>query len=81
MTGTKDELSMGIPRFSGANVPIIMATKIMKKDQQFIRQGIIQGILPFGTAFKKNGSTHYDYYISPRAFWEYTGYVYNPEDN
>ena len=25
----------------------------MVKDQQFIRQGIIKGILPIGTAFKK----------------------------
>lgn len=79
MTGVKNEFSREIPQFSGANVPVIMAAKIMKKDQQFIRQGMIQGILPFGTAYKKNGSTHYDYYISPKAFWEYTGYVYNPE--
>lgn len=75
-----NELSSGIPHFSGANVPVTTAAKVMKKDQQFIRQGIIRGILPFGIAYKKEGSTHYDYYISPKAFWEYTGYVYNPED-
>ena len=69
------------PQFTGMNVPVAVAAKVMKKDQQFIRQGIIQGILPFGTAFKKQGSTHYDYYISPKAFWEYTGYVYNPNMN
>lgn len=65
-----------IPEFTGANVPITEAAKIMKKDQQFIRQGIIMGILPFGIAYKKKGSSHYDYYISPKEFWEYTGYVY-----
>ena len=50
------------------------AAKIMGKDQQYIRQGIIQGILPIGTAFKKQGSKQYDYYISPKLFYEFTGY-------
>ena len=49
----------------------------MKKDQQFIRQGIILGFLKFGVAFKKEGSSQYDYYISPIKFWEETGYVYD----
>jgi len=58
----------------------------MGKDQQFIRQGIILGILPIGTAFKKKRvdpkwgeeieSTQYDFYISPRLLWEYTGIIY-----
>ena len=52
------------------------AAKIMKKDQQFIRQGMIQGILPIGSALKKERSSQYDYYISPFLFWQYTGYVY-----
>lgn len=68
-----------VPEFTGENVPVIEAAKIMKKDQQFIRQGMIQGILPIGTVFKKDGSKQYDYYISPRLFWEFTGYVYNGE--
>lgn len=49
----------------------------MKKDQQFIRQGIIQGILKFGVALKKEGSSQYDYYISPMKFWQEIGYVYD----
>ena len=55
-----------LPQFTGENVPITTAARIMRKDQQFIRQGIIQGILPFGVAFKKEGSSQYDYYISPQ---------------
>ncbi len=66
-----------IPEFSGENVPIAVAARVMKKDQQFIRQGIILGILKFGVAFKKEGSSQYDYYISPLKFWEETGYVYD----
>lgn len=65
-----------IPEFDGGNVPVIEAARIMRKDQQFIRQGMIQGILPIGTVFKKKGSNQYDYYISPKLFWEYTGYIY-----
>lgn len=70
-----------IPKFSGANIPVNEAARIMKKDSQFIRQGMIQGILPIGSVFKKEGSSQYDYYISPKLFWEYTGYVYNEESN
>lgn len=63
-------------KFTGENVPVTIAAKIMKKDQQFIRQGIIKGILPFGVAYKKEGSNQYDYYISPKKFYEYTGYIF-----
>ena len=62
--------------FDGKNIPVTEAAKIIGKDQQFIRQGMIAGILPIGTVFKKEGSNQYDYYISPKMFWEYTGYVY-----
>jgi len=65
-----------IPDFTGENIPVTVVAKIMKKDQQFIRQGMIKGLLPIGTAFKKDGSDQYDYYISPKLFWEFTGYVY-----
>lgn len=65
-----------VSEFDGKNIPVTEAAKIRGKDQQFIRQGMIAGILPIGTVFKKEGSNQYDYYISPKMFWEYTGYVY-----
>ena len=62
----------------------------MGKDQQFIRQGIINGKLPIGTAFKKKildskwneekESSQYDFYISPKLLWEYTGIIYNRKE-
>lgn len=58
---------------NGKKVSVEMAAKLMGKDQQFIRQGMIRGILPIGTAFKKDNSSHYDYYISPKLFYEFTG--------
>lgn len=65
-----------VSEFDGKNIPVTEAAKIRGKDQQFIRQGMIAGILPIGTVFKKEGSNQYDYYISLKMFWEYTGYVY-----
>ena len=70
-----------IPKFSGKGVPVKVAARVMKKDPQFIRQVILQGILSFGVAIKKEGSTQYDYYISPMKFWQETGYVYCDEDS
>lgn len=78
-----------VPEFNGKNIPVKEAARLMGKDQQFIRQGIIRGILPIGTAFKKTiidqkwntekESSQYDFYISPRLFWEYTGIIYKGE--
>lgn len=75
-----------MPDFSGKNIPVKEVAKLMGKDQQFIRQGIINGKLPIGTAFKKKiidtkwnrekESSQYDFYISPKLLWEYTGIIY-----
>lgn len=75
-----------IPEFDGKNIPVKEVARLMGKDQQFIRQGIIRGVLPIGTAFKKTiidskwneekESSQYDFYISPRLLWEYTGIIY-----
>lgn len=69
-----------VPKFSGENVPVNVVAKVMKKDPQFIRQGLILGFLKIGVAYKKEGSGQYDYYISPRKLWEETGYVYCGEE-
>lgn len=75
-----------VPKFDGRNIPVKEVAKLMSKDQQFIRQGIIKGFLPIGTAFKKTivdtkwneekESSQYDFYISPKLLWEYTGIIY-----
>lgn len=68
-----------VPEFTGENIPVVVAARIMNKDQQFVRQGMIQGFLPIGSVFKKKDSNQYSYYISPFLFWQYTGYVYKGE--
>lgn len=79
-----------VPEFDGKNIPVKEVAKLMGKDQQFIRQGIIRGSLPIGTAFKKKivdtkwneekESSQYDFYISPRLLWEYTGIIYKQKE-
>lgn len=81
-----DKIYYDVPEFDGENVPVKEVARLMGKDQQFIRQGIIKGILPIGVAFKKTivdpkwnkekESTQYDFYISPKLLWEYTGIIY-----
>ena len=84
---SNEKIFYEIPKFSGKNIPVKEVAKLMGKDQQCIRQGIIRGLLPIGTAFKKTivdqkwneekESTQYDFYISPKLLWEYTGIIYD----
>lgn len=57
------------------NIPIMKAAKLMNKSPQFIRVGLQRGILPFGHAVKM--SSKWSYYISPKKFYEYTGFDNN----
>ena len=89
-TNLNEKIFYDVPKFDGRNVPVKDVAKLMGKDQQFIRQGIINGKLPIGTAFKKKildtkwneekESSQYDFYISPKLLWEYTGIVYNRKE-
>lgn len=67
------------PEFTGENVPVSVVARVMKKDPNYIRQGMVQGLLPIGTAFKKEGSSQYDYYVSPMKLWMETGFIYRGE--
>lgn len=62
--------------FSGANIPVNLAASIMGKDPMFVRIGLQRGLLPFGVAYKKHDhNQQYDYYISPKLFYEFTGVI------
>lgn len=54
------------------SISVIEASRIMHKDPQFIRSGLINGILPFGSAVKVT-SKRYSYHICPQKFAEYMG--------
>ncbi len=55
------------------NITVKEVAKIMKKHEMFIRIGLQNGTLPFGTAEKMPGKSKYSYYISPRQFYQYIG--------
>lgn len=64
--------------FSGGNVPIADVARIMKKSPMYIRIGLQRGLLPIGIAIKKDDNRkNYDYYVSPKLLYEYTGFLYN----
>lgn len=77
--------------FSRGSVPVSIAAKVYGKDPSWVRAGIIKGWLPIGYAIR-NGErvTELDeidsrkgrinYYISPKALYEDTGYVYRGEE-
>ena len=66
-------------RFSGKNISVTAVAKIMGKDQQFIRQAMIEGLLPIGVAFRKKGSCQYDFYISPKLLYDFTGFFFDED--
>ena len=66
-------------RFSGKNIPVTAVAKIMGKDQQFVRQAMIEGLLPIGVAFRKKGSSQYDFYISPKLLYDFTGFFFDDD--
>lgn len=61
------------PSASGKkNITVETAAKLMGVGRQFIRVGLQNQTLPFGTAVKMP-SGKYRYYISPSKFSEFTG--------
>lgn len=76
--------------FGKGSVPVSIAAKVYGKDASWIRAGIISGYLKIGIA-TRNGELvtsineitskkgRINYYISPKALYEETGYVYGEE--
>lgn len=69
-----EKLYVELPKFTGRNVKISEIAKATGKDPNHIRVGLQQGFLKFGTAFKFEGSTEYNYYCPDKKVWEETGY-------
>ena len=66
-------------RFSGKNIPVTAVAKIMGKEQQFVRPAMIEGLLPIGVAFRKKGSSQYDFYVSPKLLYDFTGFFFDED--
>lgn len=55
-------------------ISVSTAAKVLKMDAQTVRILLRQGNVPWGTAFKKPGSTQYSYLIYSEPFKQLTGY-------
>jgi len=53
------------------NVPVELAAKLMHKKNNFVYEGLRQGVFPWGYAVKT--SSEWSYFISSVKFTEYTG--------
>lgn len=71
------QYNINYPKFTGRNVLIAEIAKAMGKDAQYVRIGIQQGILKFGTAMKIGASREFSYYCPDKKVWEETGYFNN----
>jgi len=57
----------------GKNImKVTECAKLLNKSPQFVRIGLQRGLLPFGVAFRINGSK-YTYHISEAKVYEYLG--------
>ena len=70
------EVLCKLPIFPAENIPVDIAASIMGKDSLFIREAMKRGIIDIGVCYKKEGSSQYDFYISPLKFYQLTGYFY-----
>lgn len=68
------QYKVDLPAFTGRNVPIKEIAQAMGKDAQYVRVGLQQEILKFGTAMKVGNSNEFSYYCSDKKVWEETGY-------
>jgi len=62
--------------FEHANIPIAIAAQALKMDCQTVRLLIQNNLVEWGMCFKRPGSSNYTYLISPKKFYETTGYIY-----
>ena len=66
---------MTTSNFTGRNVPIAEIAKATGKSSQFIR------IFKFGYAFKREGSSEYNYLCPDKKAWEEFGYFKDMNNN
>ena len=72
--------------FNTGHMPVVIAADIFGKDASWIRAGLVNGWLPIGIA-TYNGQKvigevdgRINYYISPKAVSELTGYLWEGKE-
>lgn len=59
------------------NVPVAVAAKVLKMDNQTVRLLLQNNIVNWGVAFKNPGSRQFSYIIYAKQFYEATGFQYS----
>lgn len=72
----ENKISQETIQFNVANMPVSAAAQALKMDCQNVRILLQQGLVSWGSAFKRPGSSQYTYLISPKRFYEETGFLY-----
>ena len=67
------------PSFGTGGVPTKVAAKVMGKSETWVREGIRTGLLPIGVVTAAGSQQCANIYISPKLFWEFTGFVYESD--
>ena len=57
-------------------VPVSIAAKVLRVDDQTVRLLLQNGLVNWGIAYKRTGSRHFSYLIFARKFYEATGFRY-----
>lgn len=68
------------PSFGTGGVPTKIAAKVMGKSETWVREGIRTGLLPIGVVTAGKDRQCASVYISPKLLWEFTGFVYEAEE-
>lgn len=61
-------------KFNRANMPVSVAARALGVDQQTVRLLLQNGLVTWGTAYKRGKSRRFSYLISPKKFYEETGF-------
>jgi len=75
-------MALAVPDFSGVRggVPVELAAEVMGQNPDYIKQGIREEWLPIGVYGVCTADKGEEYYISPKLFWEFTGYVFKQNE-
>lgn len=66
--------------FHRANMPLKIAARALGMAPQTVRVMIQMGVVSWGRAFKRPESKKYSYLISPKTFYEETGFLWDEEN-
>lgn len=59
------------------NIPVAVAAKVLKMDNQTVRLLLQNGLVNWGIAYKRPGSRQFSYIIYAKQFYEATGFQYS----